>query len=672
MTRTKTAKSDNGNTDVDVSRRSMATMVVGLSAVGLGALSGCRETAMDPERLGAGAEALSGTGFRWADTIGSPAAPGDLRGLVGLTTGETVVAKGFWAISDGGGGIFHWTTDTTSDDNWGLVVVPSLSAFPSGIPTGCWKRVATGTAWNVRWFGAKATGDTAAPDDDTEAFQRAIDSFVSPVVGDINGGPRLYVPAGAYRIGDVRIDKQVHLFGAGAAAFGGSTRLMVPAGVNGFIVDDYITCRAMTSGGTLTSGRYSIIENLAIVGASGSLDGALVYAHGVVLRDLWITSMGRNGISIRSDVKNPDPDTFPNVNANAWRVEGCRIDLSGNSPTPPATPADGGNGLYTESGDANAGTCATTDFTQNYWYGVFESSMLGNTYLGASFSTNGHPAGAPTAGGSILVDHGTNTSVFVGCYAEDDNRADIVNGNVTVMGGVLAGAFGVSDTLAQRVGTSRSRLYFTSDPPNGRLSVDIPRSDHRSALLFDYRQADELAWSEQRWGLKRFKVGSDSLSESDGSSPYYDADYLFDRCWGFWHVDGGDPTKVAIGWSDVNHPRGPGHPFFRKASLNQKGHFSVRTAVAIVPGMNTVDVVTTGWLVPEAGASFNVSFSIEVTPGSLASADLQLGAHAIEVTGSGGSAAGTLRVKVRNPGGASIAATIVAHIEAFKPWYTSY
>jgi hypothetical protein len=49
-------------------------------------------------------EDLTGTSFKWVDTIG---APGDLRGVTGSTTLHTVVAGGFWAVGDGGGGVFH-------------------------------------------------------------------------------------------------------------------------------------------------------------------------------------------------------------------------------------------------------------------------------------------------------------------------------------------------------------------------------------------------------------------------------------------------------------------------------------------------------------------------------------------------------------------------------------
>ncbi|MEU2032597.1 glycosyl hydrolase family 28-related protein [Nocardia amamiensis] len=80
------------------------------------------------------------------------------------------------------GGIFGWSTDRTSADDGGTVIVPTDMAR-----TGCWKRVYSG-ALNVKWFGAMGDGLAL----DTTAVLAALRATPD--------GGAIYFPAGVYKI----------------------------------------------------------------------------------------------------------------------------------------------------------------------------------------------------------------------------------------------------------------------------------------------------------------------------------------------------------------------------------------------------------------------------------------------------------------------------------------
>jgi hypothetical protein len=100
----------------------------------------------------------------------------------GIVPGQGVVVSGRTAVSDGGEGSFYWTSDTTTPDDGGTVVVPT------GPRIGCWKRVID-ESLNVKWFGATGNGTT----DDTTAIQATIDIATTT-------GQSVYLPDGYYRI----------------------------------------------------------------------------------------------------------------------------------------------------------------------------------------------------------------------------------------------------------------------------------------------------------------------------------------------------------------------------------------------------------------------------------------------------------------------------------------
>ncbi|MDB4962308.1 MAG: hypothetical protein JWP01_2307 [Myxococcales bacterium] len=181
-------------------RRTALLGLFGTSAL-LG-LASCVEATTEGSAvdLGETTSAATGTTIGWADRIGTIASPLDLRTM---TQGQysIVIAKGFHVPGDGGGGEFHWTTDTSTPDDGGTVIVNSdviLDLIPR---TGCWKRLAgcsstavsssssIGPLLNVKWFGAKGDGIN----NDVNAIQMAVDKC------GLAGGGIVFFPPGRYK-----------------------------------------------------------------------------------------------------------------------------------------------------------------------------------------------------------------------------------------------------------------------------------------------------------------------------------------------------------------------------------------------------------------------------------------------------------------------------------------
>lgn len=73
----------------------------------------------------------------------------ELKGLSGLTDGETRQVLGYYAANDGGGGPFRYNSGSSATDNAGTIIAPNAGS-------GRWERIHDKTHLSVLWFGAKA------------------------------------------------------------------------------------------------------------------------------------------------------------------------------------------------------------------------------------------------------------------------------------------------------------------------------------------------------------------------------------------------------------------------------------------------------------------------------------------------------------------------------------
>lgn len=135
---------------------------------------------------------------KYADTIGTSASPGDLRGLNPGGARWIAVVNGFAAANDGGGGVFYWDAASVVADDGGTIIQVT------GVSTGRWVRVFSG-ALNVRWFGAasstiaaRTAGIKAALLAAAGASKQAV--YFPPGTYDVND--ELVVPDGTTVSGD--------------------------------------------------------------------------------------------------------------------------------------------------------------------------------------------------------------------------------------------------------------------------------------------------------------------------------------------------------------------------------------------------------------------------------------------------------------------------------------
>lgn len=110
-----------------------------------------------------------------------------LKGVAVQTT-SPMMAEGYYAVGDGGGGLFYGVTGAAAGtyvDNGGTIILPT-----GGDGSAAWLRFSDGT-YNVKTFGAK--GDGVA--DDTTAIQNTFNYIVA------TGKPaKAYIPQGTYKI----------------------------------------------------------------------------------------------------------------------------------------------------------------------------------------------------------------------------------------------------------------------------------------------------------------------------------------------------------------------------------------------------------------------------------------------------------------------------------------
>jgi hypothetical protein len=274
---------------------------------------------------------------------------------------------------------------------------------------------------NVKDFGAVGDGVT----DDYAAIMAAINS-VSYGTGFYISGPAVYFPPGTYYCSEtIQLKKSVKLWGDGSGMQSASTALIKwPSAKIGIIVHRYNTIDSTVEGTPTTAGDASIIEGLQLQGGGGgtSYHGIWLRARALI-KNCYIIEFGGNGIHVVADTAAVPAKLG---NANCWRVENCVTILNGQ------------HGLYTEGGDANAGYCLGLDSSNNVGWGIYDSSFLGNTYLGCHCAAN--------TLGSYKADNSNARNAFVSCYTEGGQDMQVAPSSIVVGG--------LHNTTSGNVGTS--------------------------------------------------------------------------------------------------------------------------------------------------------------------------------------------------------------------------
>jgi hypothetical protein len=287
------------------------------------------------------------------------------------------------------------------------------------------------------------------------------------------------------------------------------------------------------------------------------------------------------------------------------------------------------------------------------------------------------------------------------CYALGDNLPDFTNAPyILVVGGGLS-AINVTGTLAtgdlasigadQRIGLTWSRLTFRQQIPISADGVDTreidvtipdlpPTGQHGTLMTFKYtpmingRQVLENGqWRPDDyqgaiWNLERFVFHPDQEDQYEANSP--------DRAW-VVRTDAQTASQdrygyiVPFGWTDRQHPVGPGHFFFGLPMANQPSHWTWRQSIDQLlapgdnPGIPSAANFPGDWLANRGSDPVLAVFSVE------ASADADLEAINVSIGPYQVLNDGTFRVKLFNHGAVAVPQgwlTLVAHFELYKEW----
>jgi hypothetical protein len=328
-------------------------------------------------------------------------------------------------------------------------------------------------------------------------------------------------PQGQYKCSNtIHLKRQVYLHSFGSGISGGSsTEIVFPAGVAGFVLHAHNTSASGIE--EVSTGRAdgSIIEGILLKGGGGAP------AHGVWLRtratlkNVQIHAFSGNGLQVLAASGSADPAT--EGNANNFIVDCCAFRLNG------------AHGMYVDGPDANAGLITGSDADANGGCGFYDSSFLGNTYVGCHTAEN--------ADSPYKSDDPNARNLFVGCYGEGDQPycdiaapAMFIGGAVTgftsntgvalksEFGYLMAQGFGFNRSDVQcRIGGSGPYDLFTFTKAGG------------SARRFKFdASTDDIYFDDDNLGAWRGLVitGNDTMLGTGGGRPNpFPRAWMFDR-----------------------------------------------------------------------------------------------------------------------------------------------
>lgn len=213
-------------------------------------------------------------------------------------------------------------------------------------------------------------------------------------------GPGIDFPIGRYFMGStIDLRKAVTLRGDGGFPGNGWAELVFAANTSGICINRFNTDVNGEITPTSTAADFTTIEGLTISSAGGTdrtKHGIVMRARGTI-RACRIGGFPGNGITIEAAA---GVGGASEGNANYWWIQNVNCTNNKN------------HGFYCNGADANAGTAINLDCASNGRYGIWDSSFLGNNYIGCHVATNGvATSGGNPSGHSAYVSFGGNRYV---------------------------------------------------------------------------------------------------------------------------------------------------------------------------------------------------------------------------------------------------------------------
>lgn len=363
-------------------------------------------------------------------------------------------------------------------------------------------------------------------------------------------------PVGNYRLNTtVDLRRVVRFFGQGGFNSSESARLTFGPDTTGICIN---------RNNTDVNGAISLTTQADETGIHGlriaSAGGTDRTKHGIVLRargfvfNTFVQSFPGDGVHIQASA---GLGGAIEGNANSWMLMNVIVEGNRN------------NGLYVNGDDANAGTAINVDARSNGRYGIWDSSFLGNTYIGCHVATNGvalvngnssiqssfvtfggnryaahwnateaqlvatepgtnsniwfpdgaggaHPtiplwtAGRPEgtyfSAFGYRADNDNNNSVFMGCYSEGGAAGNVFQGRALVLGGQMTTQYAGDGIGAGVGGTPGSKSYGTN-----RNNMAVTLTDGTAYETWR-GLANEL---DETWRWKRTANGGIQLDNRD-------------------------------------------------------------------------------------------------------------------------------------------------------------
>jgi hypothetical protein len=366
-----------------------------------------------------------------------------------------------------------------------------------------------------------------------DAIISAIESVRTGAAGGFYfSGPQIFFPPGRYRVlSTINITRQVKLIGTtgAVAAHDGGSELSFPAGVEGIITNAFDTNGLVDSGSTFDpdptySSAGSVIEGLrliadveasgwpvghSVIGGTGNTDAHGLRMRGMcLLRNLFIFGFEGNGLHMVAR-DTPGGVGTGTGNVNLFRLEGITIHRCGQ------------NGMFVDGSDSNAGYGLGINVVQNSLCGIYDSSFLGNTWIGCHANTN--------FAEQYKTDNVNASSSFINCYSEAGGLASSFATGTLVVGGLHGAGINPEARFIQPSGGANgTRIYPNTE--TGFLSLgiqstgtgaDTPRS---TGYTLRYQDTSATTGSTSYWQLDR-EVGRQVWRKAGvgAGMAYYDA-----------------------------------------------------------------------------------------------------------------------------------------------------